>query len=123
MDQTPLPFFLVSSYTLAQNGDKTVPIKNCLDYRQITGTFAISMTGGFLPIQLIYQGKPDRCHPNFAFPEEFHVTHTPNHWSNEEKSKELVTKILIPYIKKKIHDLKLRRNQEWLLISVVFKAQ
>ena len=73
MDQTPLPFFLVSSYTLLLKRDKTVLIRNCSDYRQITGTFAISMTGGFLPIQLIYQGKTDRCHPNFAFPEEFHI--------------------------------------------------
>ena len=81
------------------------------------------MTGGFLPIQLIYQDKTDHCHLYFAFPEEFHVTHTPNHWSNEEKSKELVTKILIPYVTKKIDDLKLRRNQEWLLISDVSKAQ
>ena len=60
MDQAPLPFFL------APKGDLTVPIRNCSDYRQLTGTFAISMT-------LIYQGKTDRCHPNFAFPEEFHL--------------------------------------------------
>ena len=80
------------------------------------------MTAGFLPVQLIYQGKTDCCHPNFAFPEEFHVTHTPSHWSNKEKSKELVTKVLIPYVKKKIDYLKLRRNQEWLLISDVIKA-
>ena len=34
-----------------------------------------------------------------------------------------MTKILIPYVTKKIDDLKLRRNQKWLLISDVFKAQ
>ena len=34
IDQTPLPFFLVSNYTLAQNGEKTVPITNCADYRK-----------------------------------------------------------------------------------------
>ena len=101
IDQTPLPFFLVSSYTLALKGDKRVPTRNCSDYRQITGTFAISMTGGFFPSQLIYQGKTDHCHPNFTFPEEFHVTHTANHWSDDEKSKELVTKILIQVTSKR----------------------
>ena len=69
------------------------------------------MSGGFLPIQLIYPGKSDRCHPKFTFPEEFHVMHIPKHWSNEETSKELVTKILITYVKNKIKDLKLRKNQ------------
>ena len=87
MDQTPLLFFLVSNYILAPKANKTVLIRNCSDYRQITGTFAISMTGGFLPIQLIYQGKTDCCHPNFAFLEEFHITHTPNHWSLKKNPK------------------------------------
>ena len=95
---------------------------NCTDYRQITGTFGISLNGEFPPIQLIYQGKTERCHPKFKFPEEFHVAHTKNHLYNEEKSKELVTKILIPFVKKKIAELKLRKNQEWLLISDVFKG-
>ena len=91
IDQTYLPFVLVSNYTLSPKGNKKVAISNCTDYRQITGTFGIRLNGEFLPIQLIYQGKTERCHPKFKFPEEFHVTHTKNHWSNEEKSKELVT--------------------------------
>ena len=118
MDQTPLPFFLVSNYTLARKGDKTVPIRNCSGYRQITGTFAVSMARGFLPIQLMYQGKTDCCHRNFAFPEKFHVTHTP--WSNEKKTQR--SRFLTSKKKRKNYDLKLRRNQEWLLTSDVFKA-
>ena len=77
----------------------------------------------FLSIQLIYQGKSGRCHPKFNFPEEFHVTHTMNHWSDEEKAKELITKLLLPYVRKKIDELHLRNKQEWLLISDVFKGQ
>ena len=34
-----------------------------------------------------------------------------------------MTKIQIPSVTKKIDDLKLRRNQEWLLISDVLEAQ
>ena len=122
IDQTPLPFFLISGYTLTRKGDKSVPISNCSDYRQITGTFGISMSGDFLPIQLIYQGKISRCHPRYKFPDEFHVTQTENHWSNEEKCLEMVAKILIPYVKRTTQELQLRKNQEWLLISDVFKG-
>ena len=122
IDQTPLKFFLISDYTLTKKGEKSVPITNSCDFRQITGTYAISMAGDFLPMQLIYQGKTDRCNPNYKFPEGFQITHTENHWSNTEKSIEMVTEILMPYVKRKREELKLRKNQEWLLISDVFKA-
>ena len=62
IDQTPLPFVLISKYTPGTS-----------DYRQITGTFAVTMAGSVLPIQLIYQGKTPRCQPEFNFPKEFHV--------------------------------------------------
>jgi len=72
---------------------------------------------------LIYQGKTARCHPNFPFPEDFNVTHSRNHWSNEEKAKEILLKVLIPYVKKTRKSLQLHYNKEWLLISNVFKGQ
>lgn len=122
IDQTPLPFFLVSNYTLTKKGEKTVPITNSADYRQITGTFAITMKGVFLPMQLIYQGKTPRCHPKVDFPEGFNVTHSENHWSNEEKCKELIKEVLIPYVVKKREEMSFRKNQEWLLIADVFKG-
>ena len=81
------------------------------------------MAGEFLPIQLIYQGKANKCHPNYNFPNGFHITHTPNHWSNETKSLEMVDKIIMPYVKQQIADLQLGKNQEWLLIEDVFKGQ
>ena len=67
------------------------------------------MTGGFLPIQLIYQGKTDCCHPSFAFPEEFHVTHTQSHWSNERKIQRACDNDP-DSLRQKIDDLKLRRK-------------
>ena len=74
-------------------------------------------------MQLIYQGKTSRCHPNYTFPEGFNITHTENHWSNEAKCLEMIDKIILPYVKKKIKSLGLRKNQEWLLIADVFKGQ
>ena len=75
LDQTPLPFFLVGKYTLEEKGAKSVPMTTSNDYRQITGTFTISAEGNFLTIQLIYQGKTERCHAKFKFPEIFDVNH------------------------------------------------
>ena len=54
IDQTPLRFYLTPTHTLTKKGEASVPITNGSDYRQITGTFGISMAGEFLPIQLIY---------------------------------------------------------------------
>ena len=74
IDQTPLPYVLVSSYTMEEKVKQCVPISGTTDYRQITGTFGVTLSGEFLPIQLIYKGKTPRCQPNYIFPEEFHVT-------------------------------------------------
>ena len=123
IDQTPLRFYLTPTHTVTKKGEASVPITNSSDYRHITSTFGISMVGEFLPIQLIYQGKTNNCHPNYNFPNSFHITHTPNHWSNENKSLEMIDKIIMPYVKQQIADLQLRKNQEWLLIADVFKGQ
>ena len=82
LDQTPLSYVSPGKYTFSSKGSKNVPIKGLDDKRQITATFVVSATGSFLPIQLIYQGKSKRCLPKFTFPTNFHVTFTPNHWSN-----------------------------------------
>ena len=78
IDQAPLRFYLTPTHILTKKGEASVPITNSSDYRQITGAFGISMAGEFLPIQLIYQGKTNKCHPNYNFPNDFHITHTPN---------------------------------------------
>ena len=70
-DQAPLPYFLISKYTLEEKGVKTVAITNSSDYQQITGTLAVSMKDGFLPMQLIYQEKTMRYHPKVDFPAGF----------------------------------------------------
>ena len=40
------------------------------DKRQITAVFCGNILGTFLPIQVIYQGKTNRCHPHFEFPSQ-----------------------------------------------------
>ena len=102
LNQTALQFYRISQYSTVKKGEKSIPITNSTDKRQITETLAISLSGNFLPMQLIFQGKTDRCHLDYTFPKEFHITHTENHWSSsEEKSKEFVLKILKPYLENK----------------------
>ena len=75
-------------------------------------------------MQLIYEGKTPRCLPkDVEFPKEFDVTFTPNHWSNEEKSKQLLDNVIFPYLKKKKYDLGLPGDQKSLLIYDVFTGQ
>ena len=75
-------------------------------------------------MQLIYEGKTPQCLPkDVEFPKEFDVTFTPNHWSNEGKSKQLLDNVIFPYLKKKKYDLGLPGDQKSLLIYDVFTGQ
>ena len=60
-DHTGLKYVPVSSWTMAKEGSKKVPIAGVDDKRQITAVFAATMEGDFLPPQLIYQGKTTDC--------------------------------------------------------------
>ena len=85
-DQTPLPYVCTGKRTYHTRGVSSVPLVGKGKKKQITGTFTITMSGQFLPIQLIYQGTTDRCLPKgVEFPDDWNVTYTTNHWSNESK--------------------------------------
>ena len=73
-------------------------------------------------MQIIYQGETNCCHPKFKFPEKFNMTHSVNHWSNEEKAIELIEKVFLPYVRNKKEDLDLHLTKKWLLIADVFKG-
>ena len=123
-DQTPLTYVCSSSHTLHQKGSTSVPIIGKGKKKQITGTFTVTMTGQFLPMQLIYEGKTPRCLPQgIEFPHGFNLTFTANHWSNEEKVLEHLENIVFPFVVKKREELKLSQNQKAILIFDVFKGQ
>ena len=44
------------------------------------------MSGEFLPIEVIYEGKTKRYLPRYTFPASVDATFSENHWSNTEKS-------------------------------------
>ncbi|ELT87687.1 hypothetical protein CAPTEDRAFT_199284 [Capitella teleta] len=70
-DQTGLSIVPTSSWTLAEKGAKQVEIVGLDDKRQITALLGCSLTGDLLPLQLIYTGKTDKCHPSYAFPDDW----------------------------------------------------
>ena len=123
LDQTPLGYVSPGKYTFCMRGSENVPIKGMDDKRQITATFAVSATGEFLPIQVIYQGKTKRCLPKFRFPKGFHVTYTPNHWSNLEKCLDFFKNIIFPYLKKVKQQLGYP-DEQWSLVTMdCFRGQ
>ena len=71
--------------------------------QQITGTFTVTKTGSFLPMQLIYKGKTVSSLPNGAnFPDGFDLAFIENHWSNEDKCiQHKIEKIVVPWIESK----------------------
>ena len=65
LDQTKLKYIPSANRTLAKKDSKSTGIAGSDDKRYITGTFAVSLKEGFLPMQLIYGGKTNQSLPRF----------------------------------------------------------
>ena len=57
------------------------------------------------------------------FADDWHMTHTANHWANDQTTMEYIEKIIIPYVIQKRKDLKLDDSHSALVIFDVFKGQ
>ena len=97
-DQTGMKLVPSSVWTMERQGERRVEMVGVNDKRQITAIFCGTMLGEFLPLQLIYKGKTNRCHPKFSFPLDWHITHSPNHWSNESTMLDYIKHIIVPYL-------------------------
>ncbi|KAJ8320404.1 hypothetical protein KUTeg_001991 [Tegillarca granosa] len=122
-DQTGIHTVPVSQWTMEIEGSKRVEITGIDDKRQITGTFAGTLVGDFLPMQLIYGGKTDMCHPKFSFPSSFNITHSENHWANAETMAEYINKIIVPYIDSVKDEKDFSIRQKSLVIFDCFRGQ
>ena len=110
-DQAPSSYVSVGKMTMAKRGEKSVRIKGLTDKRNITLTFAVTFTGDFLPMQIIYGGKTDRSQPRgIVFPKGFCVTQNEKHWSSETEPSTLSRKSLI------LTSLINEKNRDCLLI-------
>lgn len=123
-DQTPCSYVSVGRMTMAPRNSSAVPIKGLTDKRNITLTFVISLSGNFLPMQIIYQGKTPASQPRgFKFPNGFAISQNPKHYSNKTETLTLIDKVIKPYVEQKRKDLKLQPTQKALLVWDVFKGQ
>ena len=122
-DQTGVKYVPVSNWTMEVKGSKRVEVAGVDDKRQITALLSITMSGKLLPVQVVYKGKTPACLPKVPFPDDWHVTFTTNHWSNEETMMGYLHCILLPYIEKVRKELKLSATQRAFVIFDQFKAQ
>ena len=121
-DQTGINVVPSSNYTMEERGASRVEIAGYGDKRMITATFAATLSGEFLPMQILYGGKTNRCHSKHTFPAEFDIYHNPNHWANEECAIRFIEKVIIPYIKTTTERLS-DPSQNAAVLFDVFKGQ
>ena len=122
-DHTGLNYVPTSNWTMAEEGSNRVEIVGLGDKRQITAVLACSLSGDFLPPQVIYAGKTPRCLPSVSYPNTWHITFTENHWANERTTIDHINKILLPYIQATHQKLSLPLNRTALVIFDRFKGQ
>ena len=71
------------------------------DKRMITATFTSTLSGEFLPFQILYTGKAERSHPHYAgFSSEFDVWHSSNHCANQETSLRLGPRPAVTHVRR-----------------------
>ena len=97
-DQTGIKLAPSTGWTMEEQGARRVELVGLNDKRQVTVVFCGNILGAFLPIQVIYQGKMERCHPHFNFPSHWDITHSPKHWSTEETMLQYVQLIIVPFV-------------------------
>jgi hypothetical protein len=100
MDQTGQNLVPASAWTYEIQGAAAVGAIGAEDKRQITACIASSLAGELLPLQLIFQGKTQRCLPAATAGSKaarVHITCSDNHWSSQETMRQWITEVLLPY--------------------------
>ena len=121
-DQSGISIVPTCNWTMEQEGASRVEIAGLNDKRQITVTFAASLSGDLLPPQVLYQGKTERCHPSFTFPDGYDIWHSPNHWANGDTVVRYINNVILPYFRQVRAEKGLLDTQPGLCIYDVFKG-
>ena len=122
-DQTAIKYVPVSNWTMEAKGSTRIEIQGVDDKRQITALLTGTMSGAFLPAQLIYKGKTPACLPKFVFPENWSITYNESHWANENTVLSYIEKVLLPYVVDIRKKQNLPKTQPALVIFDHFKGQ
>ena len=110
-DQTPLKLVQCANSTLVKKKTKK------------TRTFAITLAGEFLPIQLSYGGKTTQRLPRYQFPEVFSLSVNEKHFSNSKETVKFLNVIIAPYVRKMRKSQGFGKKQMALAIMDVFTGQ
>jgi hypothetical protein len=125
LDQTGVHLVPASFWTYEQNGASSVPVVGAEDKRQITAVVASSLYGDMLPLQLIFQGKTERCEPDATAASKaarVHITHSANHWSNVTTMQQWVQHVLLPHAELCIQRHGLRADASIILLLDVWSV-
>jgi len=125
MDQTGASLVPAGTRTYESKGAKEVKVIGADDKRQITCCIASSLDGDLLPMQLIFQGKTDACHPSATAASRearVHITHSENHWSNQATMQQWITEVLIAYAERKIVQHTLAHDAHIILVLDVWSV-
>ena len=76
-DQTPLKYTPVTSRTLLRKGSNHLAIKRASYKQAITTTSVVTRKYKFLPMQLVYRDKTEKCYPRLKFPDSLLVIANP----------------------------------------------
>ena len=116
-DQTDLHLVPASNWTMVEKRSRHVEKNGIKDKWQVTAVFCGTLCGEFLPIQLIYTGKTDRCHPSYSFLLDWSIRHYDNHWSNESTMLTYINDIIVPLVERVREDLGTNESQAALAFS------
>ena len=94
-------------HTMALKGSKIVTVAGATDKRNIIATFEITLSGNFLPMQLIYGGKAVQGLSRFQFPNSFSLSVNKKHYSDTKEPPKFINEIIIPFptLKKCAHQI------------------
>ena len=99
-DQAPSKLVPVSHSTLVKRNSTNVTIASLSDKRTITVTLAVSLSGNFLPPQLICGKKTTQSLPKYEFSKSFSISLNPAYYSNSQESIKFIEAILVPLFHK-----------------------
>ena len=94
-----------------------------LHKQQITTVICGALSGEMLPIQLVYKGTTKNCHLPYKFPDDWLISHSLSHWSNEGTMIEYINEVIVPFVDQKRDDLDLSGNYPAVAIFDHFKGQ
>ena len=116
LDETNALFLASKNRTMTKRGKRRIRLLGKgSDKAQITVTICITEAGDVLPVQYIFGGKTDRCHPKTILPKGSLFCHSTSHWQTEETFIQYIKGVLIPHKKETIRSLGLPESQVSLL--------